>query len=206
MSTQSRIARLAALAVILGGGLLTVSTTAATATPVPAAPTGGVHKAPQSPFIVDGVRYQPQQISKFDGRALYFVVDLAKPHEMVGFTDKRDFDTAVAASKALGSGASVQQAGQYATLYANDELTGDSMSLNSPYGINYLAGVNRGCGLFGCAGNWDNVASSIYINGRVSIYDDIEYRGSWLYLAGTGWGNLSWWGFDNITSSMNVWW
>jgi hypothetical protein len=196
---------MAAAALLAGASLLAMST-GATATPVTAAPSGEVHKAPAEPFIVDGVKYAPEQISKFNGRPLYFVVNMAKPKEMVGYTEKNAFDAAVAASKALSTGSSVQGAGQYATLYAGDELTGDTLTVNSPYGINYLAGVGRGCGLFGCAGDWDNVASSIYINGRVSVYDDIEYRGSWLYLAGVGWGNLSWWGFDNATSSLNVWW
>lgn len=210
MSTQTsklrgRVAGMAAAALLAGGSLLTMSA-GATATPVTAAPTGAVHKAPAQPFIVDGVKYAPEQISKFNGRPLYFVVNMAKPKEMVGYTNKSDFDGAVAVSKRQGTGASIQQAGQYAQLFANDELTGDRFDLNSPYGVNYLAGVNRGCGLFGCAGNWDNVASSIYINGRVSIYDGIEYTGTWLYLAGNGWGNLSWWGMDNVTSSINVWW
>ncbi len=195
------------VAALLGGGLLTVSGTTAVAKPVPQPGAGThVHKAPVAPFVVDGVRYAPEQISKFDGRPLYFVVDMAKPLEMVGYTNKSDFDAAVTLANQKAGGIGTQQAGQYVTLYAGDEMTGDWMNVNSPYGINYLAGVNRGCGLFGCAGNWDNVASSIFINGRVSVYDDIEYRGSWLYLAGYGWGNLSWWGFDNITSSINVWW
>jgi hypothetical protein len=204
------MACLAAVAVAIGSGLLTMSTSSAVAKPTPAAATGtNIHQAPRAPFVVDGVRYAPEQISKFNGRPLYFIVDLAKPDQMTGYTNKTDFDTKVASSKATNTttgGVGTQQAGQYVSLYSGDELTGDRFDLNSPYGVNYLAGVNRGCGLFGCAGQWDNVASSIFINGRVSVYDGIEYTGSWLYFQGYGYANLSWYGFDNITSSINVWW
>ncbi len=210
MSTQTvkrRLAGLAAVALLAGGGMLAASATAVAQPSGTPAKAGLVHKAPPQAFVVDGVRYQPEQIAKFNGRQLFFVVDMAKPREMVGYTNSSDAEAMARsiAAKAAG-GVGIQQANQYATLYSGDELTGDSYHVYSPFGINYLAGVNRGCGLFGCAGTWDNVASSIYINGRVSVYDDIEYRGAWLYLAGVGYGNFSWWGFDNITSSINVWW
>lgn len=213
MSTNTisrRVVGLAALAVVIGSGLLTMSTATAVAKPTaPPSSTGNIHQAPRAAFVVDGVRYAPEQISKFNGQPLYFIVDLAKPDQMTGYTNKTDFDAMVAAGKgtnATTGGIGTQQAGQYASLFSGDELTGDRFDLYSPYSVNYLAGINRGCGLFGCAGTWDNVASSIFVNGRVSVYDDIEYRGSWLYFQGYGYANLSWYGFDNITSSMNVWW
>lgn len=204
---RGRVMRLAALAMVIGSGLLTMSTAAAVAKPT-APPSSGenIHQAPRASFVVDGVRYAPAQISKFNGRPLYFIVDLSKPEEMTGYTNKTDFDAMVAGRKAAAGGIGIQQAGQYASLFSGDEMTGDRFDLYSPYSVNYLAGINRGCGLFGCAGNWDNVASSIFVNGRVSVYDDIEYRGSWLYFQGYGYANLSWYGFDNITSSINVWW
>jgi hypothetical protein len=39
---------------------------------------------------------------------------------------------------------------------------------------------------------WDDVTSSIYLNGRVTLYEHIEYGGSWLYFHRIGWANLSW--------------
>ena len=84
-SRRGRMACLAAVAVAIGSGLLTMSTSSAVAKPTPAAATGtNIHKAPRAAFVVDGVRYAPEQISKFNGRPLYFIVDLAKPDQMIG--------------------------------------------------------------------------------------------------------------------------
>ena len=208
-----RIARLSSLVVLAVLGVFTAASAALAAphsTPVaekPAPATAHTRQAPRYPFVIDGVRYTPDQISRFDGLDLYFTVDLAQPKRLVGYTKKTDFDAAVARLRESANGTvTTQSAGQYIQLYAGDELTGDRLDVNSPWGINYLAGINRGCGLFGCAGTWDNVASSIYVNGRVTVNDGIEYTGSWLYFSGVGWANLSWYGFDNITSSLNVWW
>ncbi|HZN70305.1 MAG TPA: hypothetical protein VFC00_01275 [Micromonosporaceae bacterium] len=210
-SITRRIANLTVIAALIGGSVFAASTAAvaesAPGTPTQA-PSADKRTAPRYPFVVDGVRYQPSQISLFDGRELFFTVDMARPTEMVGYTQKKDVDAALARMKAPATDgrAGTQQSGQYVELFSGDELTGDRFAVYSPYGVNYLAGIPRGCGWFGCAGVWDNVASSIYINGRASIYDGIEYTGSWLYFQGVGYANLSWYGFDNIVSSVNCWW
>lgn len=212
-NVSRRIAHQIGLVVLLGVSALAATSAAVAAprtSPVAAPPAPAAahkHQAPRYPFVVDGVRYEPRQISTFDGRDLYFTVDLSKPEQLVGYTRRTDFDTAVAKLRAsAGSSPTAQLAGQYFQLFSGDERTGDRLDVNSPYGINNLVGIPRGCGIFGCAGNWDNVASSIYVSGRATINDGIEYGGSWLYFSGTGWANLSWYGFDNITSSLNVWW
>lgn len=57
-----------------GALLAAVSATAlagAVATPAVAAKSQLVHRTPKVPIVVDGVRYAPQQIHRFDGRPLY---------------------------------------------------------------------------------------------------------------------------------------
>jgi hypothetical protein len=202
-----RIACLAAVGALLVGGSLTVSTAAAAA-PVetPSQSLVNVHKPPRAPFVVDGVQYAPQEITKFNGRPLYFVVDPGKSPEMIGYTKQAEFDAAVA-SKRAERPVQPNGAGQYLDLYDGDELTGYSARFNSAWGVNHLAGIGRGCGWFGCAGDWDNVASSVSYNGNVALYDGYGYTGSSISLPyGYYWLNLSWYGWDNRVTSLNVWW
>lgn len=165
---------------------------------------GAVHKTPSVPVMIDGARYAPEDIHQFDGRPLYMIVDLTEPDLLVGFTKQSDFRTAVNAKKAA-SGISQFGPGQYTSYYSSDECTGDGLTVNSGWGVNDLRAVPRGCGLFGCAGDWNDVISSLWVNGSQTLNTDIQYGGGWLWVGGWGCVNMSTYGFDNIGSSLNVW-
>jgi len=172
-----------------------------------AAAVGAVHNTPTVPVVIDGVRYAPEDIHRFDGRALYTIVDLAEPDVLVGFTKQSEFRAAVDAKKAaLRSSAPPQfVAGQYADYFSGDDCTADKLTVYSGWGINDVRAVGRGCGLFGCAGVWDDVISSLWINGGQTLYTDVQYGGGSIWVGGWGCLNLSPYGFDNVASSLNVW-
>ena len=166
-----------------------------------------VHKTPSVPVVIDGARYAPEDIHRFDGRPLYMIVDLAEPDVLVGFTKQGDFRDAVDAKKAARDSSVTSQfaAGQYADYFSNDECTGDKLTVNAGWGVNDLRAVARGCGLFGCAGDWNDAISSLWINGSQTLYAAIQYGGGSLWVGGWGCVNMSTYGFDNIGSSLNVW-
>lgn len=165
-----------------------------------------VHTTPRVPVVIDGVRYAPADIHKFDGRALYLMVDLKRPNELIGYTQERDFKAAADAKKAAyKEDVAPASAGQYAIYYSDDEWRGDSLHINSGWGVNNLVAVARGCGIFGCAGNWNDVISSVWINGHQYLYRDANFGGGYFWAIGYGGFNLSTYGFDNVGSSLNVW-
>jgi hypothetical protein len=168
---------------------------------------GAMHKTPSVPVMIDGAQYAPEDIHRFDGRPLYMMVDLAQPDLLVGFTKQSDFHTAVAAKKAAKDSSIPSQfgPGQYTNYYSSDECTGDVLTINSGLGVNDLRAVPRGCGLFGCAGDWNDVISSLWVNGSQTLNADNLYGGGWLWVGGWGCLNMSTYGFDNIGSSLNVW-
>jgi hypothetical protein len=168
---------------------------------------GPVHNTPSVPVVIDGVRYAPQDIHQFDGRPLYMIVDLADPDVLVAFTKQSDFQAAVDANRPRNSSvASPSATGQYVDYFSSDECTGDKLTVYSAWGINDLRGVGRGCTIWGCAGDWNDVISSVWVNGNQTLYTEIQYGGGTIWVGGWGCLNLSPYGFDNVSSSLNVWW
>lgn len=168
---------------------------------------GAVHQTPKVPVMIDGIRYAAEDIHQFDGRPLYMFVDLAQPDLLVGYTKRSDFQAAADAAKAArGSSTSSQFApGEYADYFSGDECTGDKLTVYAGWGVNDLRAVSRGCSIFGCAGDWNDVISSVWVNGYETLYSDIYYSGSSFSAWGTGCFNMSTYSFDNIGSSLNVW-
>jgi hypothetical protein len=188
---------IAAAAVSLG--VAAAPTSAATSAPVHARP------VPTVPLLIDGVRLAPKEISRFDGKPLYLFVDQRTPDLLVGFTNESQ---AKAELTHRSAAARPMVAGQSITIYSGDEGRDDAQTIQSGWSVNNLAGVARGCGLFGCAGDWNDVISSALMNGNATFYADPNFGGGWLSMWG-GWNwrfNMSTYGFDNITSSINVWW
>jgi hypothetical protein len=194
------------VALALAGMVVTGFVVNAQADPVTQVTPEITHGTPKVPVVIDGVRYQPEQIHNFDGRALYLMVDVAKPDELVGFTKEADFKAAAEVkTNAYKQRNGVKSAGQYAVYYSEDELRGDWLHVDSGWGVNDLRAVRRGCGIFGCAGDWNDVISSFEIHGYQYLYGDPGYGGGYLWAIGDGWFNMSTYGFDNMGSSLNVW-
>ncbi|WP_327091634.1 hypothetical protein OIE66_13670 [Nonomuraea sp. NBC_01738] len=71
---------------------------------MPSAATGAVrltHRPPQVAVIVDGVEYDPGDITRFDGQMLTFVAD-GSPDRILAYTDDRALCAAVWAASAIG--------------------------------------------------------------------------------------------------------
>jgi hypothetical protein len=166
-----------------------------------------VHNTPKVPVVIDGVQYAPEDIHRFDGRALYMIVDVAQPDVLLAFTRQSDFRAAVDERKAAAKGGDTSQfvPGQYADYFSGDDCTGDKLTIYSGWGVNDLRAVGRGCFLGWCPGDWNDVISSLWINGSQTLYSDIQYGGATIWVGGWGCLNLSPHGFDNIASSLNVW-
>lgn len=178
---------------------ITATGRAAPATPAPS--TANV--------VVDGARYTPEQAHRFDGRTLYFVVDVNdKSGDVIAFTKRSDFD-AVVTKKENAMKNSVKLAGQYGYFFEGDDYQGNVLNVGSGTGYNDLRAVSRGCGIFGCAGNWNDVISSIEVLGALTLNTDTKYGGDWLWFGG-GYGRMNLAGayvrFNNTGSSLNVWW
>lgn len=89
------------------------------------------HDTPKVPVVIDGVRYQPEGVHKFDGRALFLMVDLAEPDELVAFTKEADFKAAAAAkTKGYKQRIGATTVGQYAVYYSGDERRGEWMRVD----------------------------------------------------------------------------
>ncbi len=160
-----------------------------------------------APDASGGVHYQAEAFRTLAHKPQFILVDLRNPHEVVAFTRKSDFDRAVVAAKAgLGGQVGTASAGQWVDIYSDDELRGDSQRIGSGWAVNDLRAVARGCGLFGCAGDWNDVISSVFVNGSATFNTDPGYAGTWFWIGGYGWRNMSTFGLDNMFSSVNVWW
>ncbi|GAA3435139.1 hypothetical protein GCM10018954_047430 [Kutzneria kofuensis] len=203
------VKRTVALLIAAMGVLLGVAAAPASAgnAPVGNVPVGPVHArpVPKVPLLIDGVRLAPKEISRFDGRPLYLFVDQRTPDLLVGYTNESEAKAEVARRDAV---ATPMSAGQSIVIYSGDEGHDDSQAIQSGWSVNNLTAVLRGCGLFGCAGNWNDVISSALMNGNATFYADPNFGGGWLSMwGGSNWRfNMSTYGFDNITSSINVWW
>lgn len=197
--TRHRFAMAALVALAAVGGLALVPQRSL-ALPTEAA-------APAAAGNEQGTHYPAAEFRLLAQKPRYVMVDLRRPDDVVGFTAKADFDRAVAAVQAdLKQQAGIQSAGQWADIYSDNELRGDSRRIDSGWAVNDLRAAARGCGLFGCAGDWNDVISSVFVNGSVTLNTDAGYTGAWFWMGGYGWFNMSTYGYDNVFSSMNVWW
>jgi hypothetical protein len=171
------ILALSAMAALLG----VVCAPAAAAGEVPAAS----RPVPEVPLVIDGKWLAPKEISRFDGRPLYLIYDQRTPDVLVGFTKEAEANEYIAQR----SGYAPSSAGEYIVIFSEDEKRGDSHTIPSGTSYNHLASLGRACGWFGCAGNWDNVISSVMLHGEATFFTEPSFGGGWLY----AWGVNDWW-------------
>jgi hypothetical protein len=193
----------AALGALLAGVVVPAAATGAGAGQPQRAPAAS-RPVPKVPLVIDGQRMQPTEINRFDGQPLYLIVDQRNPDVLVGYTDEAKAKAAIAGQRPAVAPTS---SGQSVVIYSSDEGRDDAQTIWSGWGINNLSAAARGCGLFGCAGDWNDVISSALMNGTATFYTDPNYGGGWLYAWGGNWRfNMSTYGFDNVVSSLNAWW
>lgn len=163
-----------------------------------------IHPIPLVPIIVDGVRMAPEEIKKFNGQELYYLVnDESKAQEVVFiFTTLEGIETAAA----LTAGNDGLEGGMYTCVTPTDvwkdvDFQGDHLYL----GISPTYGT--GSGSFGGT-SWDNNVESVHTttcNLYTKFYDTTYYSGSQLWLASNGW--TSWlvpYGWDNRAGSWKI--
>lgn len=96
-----------------------------------------VHRPPTAPFFVDGVQYRPEEIRRFDGRPLTFVLTVARTGEpvLVGYSDFQPVLTYLQA-QSIGSqlGISTYKT-KWCTGYSVDPVTGYYTTYQYPCGI-----------------------------------------------------------------------
>lgn len=181
-------------------------TAAVLALGIGSAPTQALAKTQQAPQGDKGVHYTPEAFRKLATKPQFVLVDLRNPNDVTAFASKPDFDKAVADAEAsLAAGIGVASAGQWLDIYSDDEFRGDSRRIESAWSINDLHGVFR-CYWWGCVGDWNDVISSVWVNGSATLYTEPGGGGGWFWIGGYGGVNMSTYGLDNVISSLDVWW
>jgi hypothetical protein len=181
-----------------------------------------VHQVPKLPLVVDGVRYAPKQIHRFDGQPLYMrLTDDGK--KLIAFTKISDYrrdlhklglglpmDPGPAKANARASGS-----GHWLDVCTGPSLTGDCKTIDSGKGIANFGSVN-GCDWFGHCWNFVNTISSVETYGQYALLFDAPdfnrggmsgfYNSNILTVAPNTVLSLSYAGFDNKTESAFMFW
>lgn len=166
-----------------------------------ASPQPIVHQTPKVPIVVDGVRYAPRQIHRFDGRPLYMRVT-ANRKALVAYTKRVDFDAALRrAVTRTKSTARTSGWGHWLKFCTDGGQRGTCNYLDSGYGIPNF-------GRFGAVGN---AISSLQVVGQnIVLYDQPDFNfHTWGDVLALGPGyhdDLRLYGFDNKIESMFMFW
>jgi hypothetical protein len=180
-----------------------------------------VHQVPNVPLVVDGIRYAPKQIHRFDGRPLYARMS-RNSKTLIAFTeinayrkDLRRFG--IALPKDLGSAppkARASGAGGWLKLCTGPSLDGDCTTINSGEGVANFSSRSS-CDWFGHCWNFVNSISSVQAYGQNALlFDSPDFnRGGGAYynsniftvLANTV-VSLQYKWFDNMTESGFMFW
>jgi hypothetical protein len=179
-----------------------------------------VHQVPKVPLVVDGVRYAPKQIHRFDGRPLYM-----RPSDdgkrLIAYTKLRDYradlrtlgltlpaDPASAPAKARASGA-----GHWLKVCTGPTLDEACYTISSGMGVANFFPIPA-C-WYGCFGGFVNSISSLQSSGQYSLVFDkpdfnrggqAGYGGSIMTVPPNVTRTLSDWGWDNIIESGFTFW
>jgi len=167
-----------------------------------------VHPVPKLPVVVDGVRYAPEDISRFNGVVLRYVLDEQGKSEGViyAFTTVEGLTTYLKDRwgwQPASAGAAVVQpaSDSYWTVFYDDPLyAGSTLSAAPGALIPILGNISPG---------WNDRISSVKVTtgaAWATLYADINYGGDQLWMQrGTEWLWLVQNGWDNRASSIKVW-
>jgi hypothetical protein len=177
------------------------------------------HQTPKVPLVIDGVRYAPKEIHRFDGRPLYMRLAGKKLIAYTRFsdyrTDLRKLGLRLPMDLSLhGVSAHSSRAGQWLKVCTGRDLSGDCSTIDSGKGVANFAAVN-GCDWFGYCWNFINTISSVQTSGQYAmLFDQPDFnRGGQQGFSGSVYTvspntvlSLSVVGFDNITESGFMFW
>lgn len=197
-----------ALRAVVGAAVLTaVAAGPAAADPDQRQRQSLVHDTPRVPLVVDGVRYAPQQIHRFDGRPLYMRV-ARDGQALIAYTKLADyrFDlrrrglTLPRRSRLASAKARVAWRGHWIRLCTGSNLDGSCWGLNSGFGVANFEAIWIG---------YVNNISSVQSFGQNSVlYDNPDFdpsRGILVIPPGVV-RSLSDFGWDNRVQSAFMYW
>lgn len=181
--------------IIPGGGIevtkldgLTPSTLEKLYPMTPQAEAAIVHPIPASPIIIDGTRFEGEQIALFNGKRLRFIE--GKDGRLYAFTTSEKLEQFQKEQISIS-----KQVTTDSVFYKDTVYTGQAFSLAPGYGIPYLYQIG-----------FDNCISSTKATTTGSwsyIFDDISYRGDYFAMAsGSSYPWLLFQGWDNRASSV----
>jgi hypothetical protein len=154
-----------------------------------------VHTVPQVPVIIDGIRYEPEQIHLFDGRQLGFTV--GQDGQLYAFTSYKELENFLADSR-IGKSAILLF---FATRYSEGAWYDGPRHLEVDPGVtwHYLSYALM-----------DNIFSSMEINATadngVTLFDLPNLQGDYFHgYYGTPYPNLGTYGWNDRASSLVVW-
>jgi hypothetical protein len=160
-----------------------------------------VHQAPKYPIIIDGVRYKPEEVTRFNGQSLIMFANeqVEKEGVIYAFTTEKKAQEYVSSLNVTDSGTSIipQAHGSRTTIiYKNS---------------NYSTEIDTGdCGeSWNLTGSDDNQASSVRAAhcaaGYTKLYNYYNLGGSSLWITmGFDVENLSVYGWNDKASSYKV--
>jgi hypothetical protein len=175
---------------------------ALSAAPAMAAPAKGpVHQTPRVPVVIDGVRYAPQAIHRYDGREVHLKLRRAP-------SGRPELVVSTKAPKLPRRGrARASSPGGHVRYWVDASGRGLSTYRHAGQAITDLAGEWVWCpGFYVCFG-FDNSLSSVETNGgNTVLFDGTFFSGSSLSIPGE-WDrikDLSAVGFNDMASSLFV--
>ena len=171
---------------------------------------GLAYAGPPAAIIVDGVRYAPEDISRFDGQILRYVLDERGERVGVihGFTTveglmqylKEQWGWEPATVEAAPVVLQLDSDSYWTVFYENNNYGGSTLSAAPNVVIPNLGNISPG---------WNDRISSVKVATGVAwatLYADNDYAGDQLWMQrGTEWSSLSGSGWDNRASSIKVW-
>jgi hypothetical protein len=126
-----------------------------------------VQRVPACPVIIDGVRYSPDQISRFNGKRLRFI--WGKDNNLYAFTTVLQFEQFQRDNFGDLTGQSVAVA--YSYFYKDAQYTGIDFGLLPGYGLPLLSAIGM-----------DKAISSAMINTSTQwayLFDSTDYQGNY---------------------------
>jgi hypothetical protein len=154
-----------------------------------------VHTVPQVPVIIDGIRYEPEQIHLFDGRQIGFTV--GQDDQLYAFTSYKGLENFLAISELPEETKLLFMASHY---YEDTWYSGlKQLEVDTGVTWHYLSYALM-----------DNIFSSMEINATadngITLFDLPNLQGDYFHgYYGIPYPNLSTYGWDNRASSLVVW-
>lgn len=179
---------------------------------------------PPVDIVVDGKRLPAKAISKFDGKPLNFVMNEKAEKEGViyAFTSRKLLKAYLQKENAMPSvnppaneanGAQHLSWEYWSYVFEDSYYGGKYLYKTRGYGYRNLADIKRRCYILWCD-SWDNAISSVMTtsNGKTVLYSGPYYSGSTFTFYGhihnpnLNWNGSQWAGWNDVTSSMFVFW